>query len=51
MTGQQQIAEKNSKMARTFNHIALGIGLAIFVLYIVYIIVVVVHSKQQQPTP
>lgn len=50
MSGQQQIAEKNSKMALTVNHIALGIGLAVFVLYIVYIIVVVVNVKQQ-PTP
>lgn len=51
MTGQQQIAEKNSKMARTFNHIALGIGLALFVLYIVYIIVVVVNSNHQTTPP
>ncbi|KAK7146868.1 hypothetical protein R3I94_009650 [Phoxinus phoxinus] len=46
MSGQRQIAEKNSKMARTFNHIALGIGLAAFVLSIVCIIVVVVNTQQ-----
>jgi len=46
MSGQQQIAERNSKMARTVNHIALGIGLALLVVYIVCIIVV-----EQQTTP
>ncbi|XP_055067203.2 uncharacterized protein [Misgurnus anguillicaudatus] len=39
MTGQPQIAEKNSKMALTLNHVALGIGLTIIVLYITIIIV------------
>jgi len=49
MSGQQQIAERNSKMARTVNHIALGIGLAVIVVYIACIIVV--HSKQQTTPP
>jgi len=47
MSGQQQIAERNSKMARTVNHIALGIGLAVLVSYTIYIIFVVVPHKHQ----
>ncbi|KAI7806926.1 synapse differentiation-inducing gene protein 1-like [Triplophysa rosa] len=46
VSGQQEIAEKNSRMARILNHTALGIGLAIFVLYIIYIIVMTVYFKQ-----
>ncbi|TRY65385.1 hypothetical protein DNTS_018611 [Danionella cerebrum] len=41
MSGQQQQAEINSKMARILNHTALGIGLALLVFYITYVIVVV----------
>ncbi|XP_052002269.1 proline-rich transmembrane protein 1-like [Xyrauchen texanus] len=39
MSGHQQLAEKNSKMARILNHTALGIGLTIIVLYIIIVIV------------
>ncbi|KAK9961390.1 hypothetical protein ABG768_009180 [Culter alburnus] len=49
MSGQQQIAEKNSKMARIMNHIALGIGLALIVVYIVYFVVVVKHHHKTSP--
>ncbi|XP_051515862.1 proline-rich transmembrane protein 1-like [Myxocyprinus asiaticus] len=44
MAGHQLMAVKNSRMARIFNHTALGIGLALFVLYIIYITVVVVNA-------
>ncbi|XP_051576237.1 interferon-induced transmembrane protein 1-like [Myxocyprinus asiaticus] len=40
ISGQQQIAEKNSKTARTLNHAALGIGLAFLVVYIIIIVIV-----------
>jgi len=33
--GQQALAEKNSKTARTLNHVALAIGLVFIVLLIV----------------
>lgn len=49
MSGQQQIAEKNSKMARMMNHIALGIGLAIIVAYIVYFVVAIKHDHKKSP--
>nr|XP_055067131.1 synapse differentiation-inducing gene protein 1-like [Misgurnus anguillicaudatus]XP_055067132.1 synapse differentiation-inducing gene protein 1-like [Misgurnus anguillicaudatus] len=39
ISGLQQIAEKNSRIARILNHSALGIGLTILVLYIIYIVV------------
>ncbi|XP_067304098.1 interferon-induced transmembrane protein 1-like [Pseudorasbora parva] len=48
MSGQQQIAEKNSKMALTVNHVALGIGLALLVLYIV---LAVVNNDHHQKRP
>ncbi|XP_051721060.1 synapse differentiation-inducing gene protein 1-like [Ctenopharyngodon idella] len=51
MSGQQQIAENNSKMALTVNHIALGIGLALFVVYIACVIVVSVNSQQEITPP
>ncbi|XP_055068042.2 uncharacterized protein [Misgurnus anguillicaudatus] len=37
MSGHQQLAEKNSRMARTLNHSALGIGITFILLYIIYI--------------
>ncbi|KAM6910297.1 synapse differentiation-inducing gene protein 1-like [Xenentodon cancila] len=39
-TGNQMAAERNSRMARTLNHVALGLGIACFVLLIVYVVVV-----------
>ncbi|XP_056331248.1 synapse differentiation-inducing gene protein 1-like [Danio aesculapii] len=45
MSGQQQLAESNSKMARTLNHTALGIGLALLVFYIIYVAVVVTNTQ------
>ncbi|KTG06021.1 hypothetical protein cypCar_00018972 [Cyprinus carpio] len=44
MSGQQQLAERNSKMAFTLNNTALGIGIVIAVLYITLIIV---NNKNQ----
>ncbi|XP_042165577.1 annexin A11-like [Oncorhynchus tshawytscha] len=37
--GHQQIAEKNSRLARILNHTALGIGITVIVLYIVSAII------------
>ncbi|RXN03247.1 tumor suppressor candidate 5-like protein [Labeo rohita] len=34
-SGQRELAEKNSKMARTLNHIGLGIGICIIVVVII----------------
>ncbi|XP_055067126.2 uncharacterized protein [Misgurnus anguillicaudatus] len=39
ISGHQQIAEKNSRMARILNHTALGIGITCTVLYIICIVV------------
>ncbi|XDV40815.1 hypothetical protein PO909_009816 [Leuciscus waleckii] len=36
ISGQQALAEKNSKMARTLNHVAFAIGLVVTVFVIVY---------------
>ncbi len=44
MSGQQHLAESNSKMAFTLNNTALGIGIVIFVLYVTLIIV---NTKNQ----
>lgn len=44
MSGQQNLAERNSKMAFTLNNTALGIGIVILVLYVTLIIV---NSKHQ----
>lgn len=38
--GNQQMAERSSYLARNLNHAALGIGLAIIVLYIIYMVVI-----------
>ncbi|XP_035281616.1 cysteine-rich and transmembrane domain-containing protein 1-like [Anguilla anguilla] len=38
--GQQQKAEMNSRTARNLNHAALGIGIALIILYIVYAAVI-----------
>ncbi|XP_061572331.1 proline-rich transmembrane protein 1-like [Cololabis saira] len=40
-TGNQLAAERNSRMARTLNHVALGLGIGALVLMIVYVVVVV----------
>lgn len=34
------MAERNSRTARTLNHVALGLGLGGLILFIVYIVVV-----------
>ncbi|XP_043117770.1 proline rich transmembrane protein 1B-like [Puntigrus tetrazona] len=34
-SGQRQLAEKNSKIARTLNHIGLGIGLTVIIIIII----------------
>ncbi|RXN20635.1 synapse differentiation-inducing gene protein 1-like [Labeo rohita] len=47
MSGQQQLAETNSKMALNLNHTALGIGIVIMVLYITLIVV----NSKHQPHP
>ncbi|XP_003965976.1 proline-rich transmembrane protein 1-like [Takifugu rubripes] len=39
--GDQQGAERNSRTARTLNHVALGLGLGSLILVIVYIVVMV----------
>ncbi|KAF4102817.1 synapse differentiation-inducing gene protein 1-like [Onychostoma macrolepis] len=44
MSGQQQLAERSSKMAFTLNNTALGIGIVILVLYVTLIIV---NNKNQ----
>ncbi|XP_051575437.1 proline-rich transmembrane protein 1-like [Myxocyprinus asiaticus] len=45
MSGHQLLAETNSKMARTLNHAALGIGLTVVVLYIIIVIVNIISVK------
>uniref|UniRef100_A0A3P8VWI3 Si:dkey-33i11.9 n=2 Tax=Cynoglossus semilaevis TaxID=244447 RepID=A0A3P8VWI3_CYNSE len=37
--GDQTTAEKSSRMARNLNHTALGIGLAVFIASIIFIVV------------
>lgn len=44
MSGQQQLAERNSKMAFTLNNTALGVGIVILMLYVTLIIV---NTKNQ----
>ncbi|XP_041798776.1 synapse differentiation-inducing gene protein 1-like [Chelmon rostratus] len=39
--GDQMGAERSSRTARTLNHVALGIGIGVFILSIVYVVVVV----------
>ncbi|XP_026140906.1 tumor suppressor candidate 5 homolog [Carassius auratus] len=39
-SGQRELAEKNSKTARTLNHVALGIGLVVIVVIIISQIVI-----------
>ncbi|XP_052000685.1 dispanin subfamily A member 2b-like [Xyrauchen texanus] len=48
-SGQQQLAEKDSKTARSLNYAALGIGLAFLVAYIVIIVVNVVKVTNGSP--
>ncbi|XP_052434049.1 synapse differentiation-inducing gene protein 1-like [Carassius gibelio] len=45
MSGQQQLAEQNSRMAFTLNNTALGIGIVILVLYVTLIIVNTKHHS------
>ncbi len=45
MSGQQQLAERNSKMAFTLNNTALGIGIVILVLYVTLIITNTKHQS------
>ncbi|KAJ8005349.1 hypothetical protein DPEC_G00145700 [Dallia pectoralis] len=40
-----QMAERNSRLARILNHTGLGFGIAIIVLYIVYIVVIATSMK------
>uniref|UniRef100_A0A3B3X5I1 Uncharacterized protein n=1 Tax=Poecilia mexicana TaxID=48701 RepID=A0A3B3X5I1_9TELE len=44
-TGDQMSAERNSRTAKTLNHVALGLGLGSFVLGIIYVVVVVVVAS------
>ncbi|XP_041701119.2 calcium-binding protein P [Coregonus clupeaformis] len=37
--GHQQIAERSSRLARILNHAALGIGITVIILYIVYAVI------------
>uniref|UniRef100_W5M770 Si:rp71-77l1.1 n=2 Tax=Lepisosteus oculatus TaxID=7918 RepID=W5M770_LEPOC len=39
--GNQEAAQRNSRLARILNHTALGIGIAIIILYIIYFTVIV----------
>ncbi|XP_056101060.1 trafficking regulator of GLUT4 1-like [Rhinichthys klamathensis goyatoka] len=39
-SGQQALAERNSKTARTLNHVAVAMGLVVTVLVIVYVVMV-----------
>lgn len=39
--GDRMVAERSSRMARTLNHVALGLGIGVSVLFIIYIVVVV----------
>ncbi|XP_017265317.1 proline-rich transmembrane protein 1-like [Kryptolebias marmoratus] len=44
-TGDRMGAERNSRTAKTLNHVALGLGLGSLVLLIIYVIVVVVVAS------
>ncbi|XP_027868001.1 proline-rich transmembrane protein 1-like isoform X1 [Xiphophorus couchianus] len=44
-TGDRMSAERNSRTAKTLNHVALGLGLGSLVLCIIYIVVVVVMAS------
>nr|XP_023844496.1 synapse differentiation-inducing gene protein 1-like isoform X2 [Salvelinus alpinus] len=37
--GHQQVAERSSRLARILNHSALGIGITVIILYIVYVVI------------
>ncbi|KAF4102819.1 trafficking regulator of GLUT4 1-like [Onychostoma macrolepis] len=45
-SGRRELAEKNSKTARTLNHVAVVLGLIIIVLYIIYYFVLINNMKQ-----
>ncbi|XP_043116282.1 proline rich transmembrane protein 1B-like [Puntigrus tetrazona] len=45
-SGRRELAEKNSKTARTLNHVGVSLGLIIFVLYVIYYCVVFNNMKQ-----
>ncbi|XP_072250839.1 uncharacterized protein [Leuresthes tenuis] len=40
-TGDRMAAERNSRTARTLNHVALGLGIGAIVLLIIYVVVIV----------
>ncbi|XP_023266307.1 proline-rich transmembrane protein 1-like isoform X2 [Seriola lalandi dorsalis] len=44
-TGDRNAADRSSRMARTLNHVALGLGIGSFVLLIVYIVVVAAFTS------
>ncbi|XP_059364791.1 synapse differentiation-inducing gene protein 1-like isoform X1 [Carassius carassius] len=45
-SGQQELAEKNSKTALTLNHFALALGLIFIVLYIIFQVVLFKNGNQ-----
>ncbi|KAF4102816.1 synapse differentiation-inducing gene protein 1-like [Onychostoma macrolepis] len=45
-SGRRELAEKNSKTARTLNHVAVVLGLISIVLYIIYQVVLFQNIKQ-----
>nr|XP_055067137.1 uncharacterized protein LOC129448635 [Misgurnus anguillicaudatus] len=54
MSGHQQIAESNSRMARILNQSALGVGITILVLYIISNVVIMLtylqnHARHRGP--
>ncbi|CAG12869.1 unnamed protein product [Tetraodon nigroviridis] len=44
-TGDLQAAQRNSRTARTLNHVALGIGLGSLILVIIYVAVVAAYAS------
>ncbi len=45
-SGRRELAEKNSKTARTLNHVAVALGLIIIVVYIIYYFVLFNNMNQ-----
>ncbi|XP_038567951.1 synapse differentiation-inducing gene protein 1-like [Micropterus salmoides] len=45
-SGDQMAAERSSRMARTFNHVALGLGIGVIILTIIYVVVVASVSSR-----
>ncbi|XP_016394099.1 proline-rich transmembrane protein 1-like [Sinocyclocheilus rhinocerous] len=46
-SGWRELAEKNSKTARTLNHVAVALGLIIIVVYIIYYFVLINNMNQR----